>query len=145
MERQQDQLSVEGVERSMQSRRQFPNARAEVAYLAPQNRASHQRDLIARLEHGHHGLELLSDDGSPMGIAQQLDESVARNMELQNRIVWQQPHCIVERPQLFREPGYLAELLDAPQTHHAAAALDRGETASSLEIAAHFPTDGEHE
>src|SRR5438270_12604179 len=98
MERQQDQLSVEGVERSMQSRRQFPDARAEVAYLAPQDRASDQRALFALLEDGRQGLELLRDVGSPMGIAQQLNESVALNMELQNRIVGVEPDSVVELP-----------------------------------------------
>src|SRR5262249_18384531 len=107
MERQEDQLSVKRIERPVQSGRKFPKARPEIAYLAPQVRASQERDFGARFQWGHDRLELLRDDGSPMGVAQQLHEAFAGNMDLQDRVTRREPYPVLERPRHIRQPGYV--------------------------------------
>src|SRR5712691_282619 len=145
MKRQQDQLAIECVERLVHPLRQFPQARAEIGHLSPQNGGSHQGYFVTRLQQRHQGKELLLDYAPPMRRTQQLDESLARDMKFQHGVARLEPHSVVERPWLLRQPGYVLELFDAPQPDNAIPAFEGRGAARSFEFPAHEPAHGEGE
>src|SRR5260370_9434801 len=145
MDRQQDQLSIECIERLVPPRRQFPQARAEIGHLSPQNGGSHQGYFVTRLQKRQKGTELLLDYAPQMRGTQRLDESLARDMKFQHGVARLEPHSVVERPWLLRQPGYVLELFDAPQPDNAIPAFEGRGAARSFEFPAHESAHGEGE